>query len=172
MANDAGQQMRSEPGAVTLRPVTPDDEAFLLRVYASTREQELAAVPWDDAQREAFVRFQFAAQSQFYQTEYPDAQHHLILQGDQPVGRLYVHHRANEIRILDLTLLAEHRGAGLGAPLIRRLMNEAARAGLPLTIHVESFNRSRRLFERLGFVPVAENGLHTLFEWRAGGSVR
>ncbi len=157
--------MNNESIPVTLRPARPEDEDFLCAVYGSTREDELAMTPWDAAQREAFVRFQFAAQQNFYQTEYPHAQHQVILDGDRAVGRLYVDRRADEIRILDVTLLTAERGRGLGESLIRQLMAEAESAGKPLTIHIETFNRSRRLFERLGFKAAADHGLHILFEW-------
>jgi RimJ/RimL family protein N-acetyltransferase len=158
--------MSDESIAVTLRPAQPEDEDFLVAVYGSTREEELAMTQWDAAQRAAFVRFQFAAQQHFYQTEYPRAEHQIILAGDQAVGRLYVDHREEEIRILDLTLLTAERGRGIGTPLIKQLMDEAAAAAKPLTIHLETFNRSRSLFARLGFAPVGDNGMHTLFEWR------
>lgn len=159
--------MSSETTPITPRPARTEDEDFLVAVYGSTREDELAMTPWDAAQRDAFVRFQLAAQQRFYQTEYPHAEHQIVLAGDRPVGRLYVDRRADEIRILDVTLLQAERGRGLGESLLRQLMVEAERAGKPLTIHVETFNRSRRLFERLGFKAAADNGLHILFEWRA-----
>src|SRR4051812_8492249 len=51
----------------TLRPETEDDTPFLFRVYASTREQELAqAVGWSAEQKLAFLTQQFQAQRQHY----------------------------------------------------------------------------------------------------------
>jgi ribosomal protein S18 acetylase RimI-like enzyme len=35
-----------------------------------------------------------------------------------------------------------------------------------VTIHVEVFNPALRLYERLGFKKVAENGPYHLMEWR------
>jgi RimJ/RimL family protein N-acetyltransferase len=151
----------------TLRPVRPDDEEFLYAVYASTRAEEMALVPWTEQQREIFVRSQFAAQSQHYQSHYPEALHQIILLDERPVGRLYIDRRAPEIRILDITILPEQRGCGIGTPLIRNLMNEAAASQRRLTIHIESFNRSRSLFERLGFTPMEENGFYLLYHWGA-----
>ncbi len=169
MTSHAENQPGAAAEAVTLRAVAPEDETFLTAVYGTTRANELSAVPWTAEQREAFIRFQFAAQTQHYQTEYPEAVHQIVLFHQQPVGRLYVDRRAHEIRILDLTILPAHAGAGIDVQLIRQLMREAARAGLSLTIQLESFNPARELFARLGFVPVAEFGFRTLFEWRAAG---
>jgi GNAT superfamily N-acetyltransferase len=151
---------------VTLRPVQPEDEEFLLKVYASVRADELAQVPWSVEQREAFVHMQFAAQQAHYRTHNPDATHDLILLNDQAVGRLYVARREHEIRILDITVLPEHRRKGIGTPLIKDLMVESAQAAKPLNIWVESFNPSHRLFERLGFSVVEDDRVNHLMEWR------
>jgi len=156
----------SEANSVSLRLVRAEDEEFLRAVYAGTRAEELALVPWDEAQRAAFIRFQFAAQQRFYKSEYPDAQHHVILNHGRPVGRLYVDRRAQEIRILDIALLPAHRGLGIGTPLITALMAEAAGSARALSIYVERDGRARRLFARLGFSVREESGLQVLMEWR------
>src|SRR5687768_9364265 len=98
--------------SVTLRPVAPGDEPWLARIYASTREEELAQVAWEPGQREAFLAQQFAAQHQYYREVYPEADYRLILRDGHPAGRLYVNRGADEIRIVDIALLPEHRNAG------------------------------------------------------------
>lgn len=149
-----------------MRPVAPADEGFLLQVYASTRSEELAHVPWTDEQRAAFVKMQFDAQQHHYRSNFPTALHHVIEQEGRPVGRLYVLRADDFIRILDITLVPERRNAGLGTPLLADLMDEAAETRRPLRIYVESFNPSLRLFERLGFRKVQEhNDVHFLMEW-------
>ena len=152
---------------VTLRSVCADDEAFLLQVYTSTRLDELASAAWDEAQREAFLRLQFAAQQRHYETHFPEADHQLILLGDRPIGRLYVARNTDEVRILDIALLPEHRSSGVGSSIIKEILAEAAKAEKPVRIYVESFNPSLRLFERLGFSPVQDIGTHLLMEWRS-----
>ena len=88
--------------AISLRSVRPEDRTFLLSVYASAREPELAAVDWDAAQRAAFVRMQFDAQHAYYQEHYGRATFDVILVGGQPAGRLYVSREDDEIRIVDI----------------------------------------------------------------------
>lgn len=162
------EETADQPAPVTLRPAAAEDDAFLLQVYASVRADELAQVPWSDAQREAFLRMQFDAQLLHYRTHNPEATHDIILRGASAVGRLYVARRAGEIRILDITILPEHRNRGAGTYLLKELIAEADRAGLPLTIYVESFNPSHRLFERLGFSKIEDDGILHLMEWRQG----
>lgn len=164
------EEISGQTSPVTLRAVAPGDDAFLLQVYSSTRADEMAQVPWNEAQREAFLRMQFDAQQLHYRTHNPDATHDIILRDGQPIGRLYVARRASEIRILDITILPEHRGTGTGTALIKDLMAEAARANLPLTIYVESFNRSHKLFDRLGFTQIDDDGINHLLQWAAGSS--
>jgi GNAT superfamily N-acetyltransferase len=153
--------------SLQLRAATRDDEPLLLSVYASTRSAELARVDWTDEQKAAFVRMQFVAQDQYYREYYPDATFDVIVLEGQPVGRLYVKRGAEEIRIVDIALLPEHCNQGLGTTLLRQLQAEAGAAGKPLRIHVERFNPALRLYERLGFEPIADRGVYLFLEWRA-----
>ncbi len=147
---------------ITLRPIEPTDSDFLYRVYAGTRAAELELVDWDAAQKEAFVQMQFAAQHRHYQEHYPGAEFSLILRDGQPVGRLYVARWEREIRIVDIAVLAEHRGAGIGTRLLTDLLAEGTRAQQPVSIHVEQFNPALRLYERLGFTQVSTYGIYYL----------
>jgi len=140
---------------------------FLFRVYHSTREEELAmVVDWTAEQKDAFVRQQFEAQHAWYQEHYEGAQFDVILVDGQPAGRLYVHRRPNEIRLVDITLLPEYRKGGFGTSILRDLLAEGEAAGKPVTIHVEIYNPAMRLYERLGFRPIEERGPYRLMEWR------
>jgi GNAT superfamily N-acetyltransferase len=155
-----------EPEAVTRRPVEPGDEEFLCALYASTREEELAPVPWSAEEKAAFLRSQFAAQDRHYHERYPGARFEVIFAGGEPIGRLYVDRWPSEIRLMDIALVPSHRGRGIGGRLVRELMAEAAAAGKRLSIHVERFNPALRLYERLGFHPAGDEGVYLLMEWR------
>jgi ribosomal protein S18 acetylase RimI-like enzyme len=160
-----GNQKTSDK-QVTLRPVTAADDDFIFSCYASTRAQELAQVPWSQEQKESFVRMQYTAQKQHYAVDAPHANHDIIYLDSTPVGRIYLDRRENALHILDITVLPQHRNQGTGALLLRRLLDEAGRAGKPVTIYVESFNPSLRLFERLGFRKDLEKGFHLLMKWQ------
>ena len=152
------------PSTITLRPVDPDDHEFLVTVYASTRADELALTPWNDEQRDHFVRWQFAAQTDHYAKHYPAAKHDIIMSDDRPVGRLYVARLEEEIRIVDITVLPAERNAGIGSYLLGQLIDEADRTGKMTRIHVEEFNPSLNLFKRLGFAPGEQNGIYLLLQ--------
>lgn len=153
--------------AIALRPVTDGDRDFLVRVYGSTRDQELSQVEWAPGQREGFLRMQFDAQDSEYRTRNPAGTFDVITVAELPAGRLYVDRRPGDIRIIDISLLPEFRSAGVGGRLIRSLMGEAVASGCILSIHVEVNNRAAELYARLGFVVVAEHGVYRRMEWRA-----
>jgi len=152
---------------VSLRPVTPEDDAFLAAVYASSRAEELAITGWTEEQKTEFCRRQFDAQSAYYAENYPGASFQVIERDGWPVGRLYVDRWEKEIRIVDITLLPEFRGSGMGTKLLRELQDEARAAGKSLTIHVERFNRALRLYEKLGFKQIEDKGVYLLMEWKS-----
>lgn len=151
---------------IALRPVRPEDGALLFRIYASTRAEELAIVPWTDEQKEAFLRQQFEAQSKDWAEHYRDADLSVIEIEGRPAGRFYVQRLAEEIRLVDIALLPDFRRRGIGTQLLKRLFGEGSARNVPVTIHVEIFNPARELYQRLGFVARAEHGVYLLMEWR------
>jgi len=150
---------------VNLRNTQPTDEEFLFSVYAGTRVDEMALVNWTGEEKDAFLRMQFKAQDRYYKETYPDAQYQIIQLEDKPVGRLYVHRRVNEIRIIDIALLPEFRQRGTGSTLLQEILEEAKNRNLPVTIHVERFNPALHLYERLGFRQIEDQGVYYLMEW-------
>jgi GNAT superfamily N-acetyltransferase len=127
--------------------VTPDDEGFLLEVYASTRLEELEGLGWDDQQMQTFIRMQFLARER----SQPRVDNRIILLDGRPVGRLLVDRTETPIVLRDIALLPQYRNAGIGSRLIRELMSEAASAKKPIALHVVVSSPAVRLYERLGF---------------------
>jgi ribosomal protein S18 acetylase RimI-like enzyme len=166
------ERATSYPG-VTLRPAShsgPDDDTeFLFRVYASSRADEMAVVPWSEAEKDAFLRSQFELQHHHYHQHYPDARYDLICEGDRAIGRYYVQPMKNEIRIMDIALLPEHRGRGIGTKLVRDVLDEAERSRRLVSLHVEDSNPAVRLYQRLGFAFVDDVGIYRLMHWVPGG---
>jgi GNAT superfamily N-acetyltransferase len=150
---------------LSLRDERPEDEPFLIALYATTREAELACLPWTEAQKAAFSRAQFALQSAHYRTHYHDADFCIIEAEGRPIGRLYVQRGAKEIRLMDIALLPIWRRRGIGGALLQALLQEAKAAKLPVTLHVEPGNPARRIYLRAGFRPAAELGFYERLVW-------
>jgi RimJ/RimL family protein N-acetyltransferase len=149
---------------ITLRKVSDSDAQLLLELYASTREAELSMTPWSEEQKSAFVRMQFAAQAQAYSAQHPCATHEVICLDGRPVGRLYLDRQPDRFDILDITIAPAFRNAGIGSQVLKDILQDADQARAGVCIYVETFNRSLRLFERLGFRAAAGQDFYIRLE--------
>jgi GNAT superfamily N-acetyltransferase len=137
---------------IATRPARAGDDPFLSDVYASTRAEELSVVPWSDSQKRAFLQSQFDAQRRDWTVRYPDASFLVVERDGEPVGRLYVTRLGDgELRVIDIALLPEHRGHGIGTRLMQQLIDQADAEGRTLSLHVERWSPAIRLYTRLGF---------------------
>ena len=153
------------PVAIALRPETPADDAFLLGLYRTTREAELALTNWDAAVRTAFVLSQFQAMRRGYAAMFPQGQFSVVLADGQPVGRLVIHRGENEFRVVDMAVRPEHQNRKIGTSLMQAVQAEAAVARQPVRLHVLKMNRALRFYGRLGFVCAGSEGLYEHLEW-------
>jgi ribosomal protein S18 acetylase RimI-like enzyme len=147
------------------RPIANSDLAFLARVYASTRAEELAVTSMTDAQKASFLEAQFHLQHAHYQKYYPQADWLVTMHAGKDIGRLYIERWPSQHRIIDIAFLPEHRAKGYGDALLRDLLDEAASCGKDVSIHVEKYNPAMRLYLRLGFVTEEDKGVHDLMRW-------
>jgi len=154
-------------GYVILRPVTLEDEEFLIALYAATRAEELAQAEWAEGQQEIFVRWQFELQRREYNARFPSARHNVIVVDDERAGRTWVGSDEKQIRLLDIALLEKFQNRGIGTLLLRRLMDEAAQARKPLRHMVFVLNNdAHRFYERLGFVVIEDLGAYKHMEFQ------
>jgi ribosomal protein S18 acetylase RimI-like enzyme len=157
--------MHNNPG-VSLRPAVDADQEFLVGVYAGTRADELAQVNWDDSQKDAFIRWQYAMQKQEYDARYPDARYEVILVDGIPAGRIWIGADDTQIRLLDIAVIPEFQNRGVGTHLLRQLMDEATRDNKPLRHMVFVLNENAyRFYERLGFKTIEDVGGYLHMEW-------
>jgi ribosomal protein S18 acetylase RimI-like enzyme len=156
-------------GELSFRLITEKDLNFLLRLYKTTREDELAMViDWSDGQKNSFLDQQFYAQHSYYIKQFRQAIFQIVMLDMMDVGRLYIDKREDEIRIIDIALLPEFRNKGIGRRLMNGILNEGTKLGLPVRIHVESNNPAMRLYKRLGFSKIGDTGVYHLMEWIPG----
>jgi ribosomal protein S18 acetylase RimI-like enzyme len=150
----------------SLRPTRPDDQDFLFKLYASTRLHEIAGFGWPEAQQEMFLRMQFNAQQRWYESMYGKAEHQVVEQNGQPIGRLMVVWDKDFALLVDIALLAEYRGKGIGGELVRELIQQCGRTRIPLRLQVLKTNPALRLYERLRFIRTGEDQMYIQMECR------
>lgn len=142
---------------VSLRTATDADLPWLRRLYASTRAEEMAGVPWPDLAKRNFLDQQFVLQHRHYLAHFGDSDFLAIeADGHGPIGRYYLQRAAPDHLLVDISLFPPWRGLGIGAALILQSQADAAALGRGMHLHVQDANPgARRLYERLGFVATA-----------------
>lgn len=120
---------------------------------------------WETSQLETFLRMQFEMQQQSYKTNYPESSYQIILVDDQPVGHMLVAEQVERMVLVDIALLPDFRGGGIGTAFIEKLQREAGRSGKTIVLHVVATSAARRLYERLGFRATGDNGFQLEMQW-------
>ena len=149
---------------IQLRTVEEKDTAFIETVYRTTREAELDLTNWSEMQKGAFISMQSAAQMAEYKTKFADVRFRVIMYNGKNAGRFYTGENENEIRLLDITLLPAFRGKGIAKYLLQQLIERSNKDQKKLSLHVESSNPVLKLYQRLGFIHVKNNGRHCYME--------
>jgi ribosomal protein S18 acetylase RimI-like enzyme len=150
---------------IELRRATPGDEPFFRDLYASVRWPELAPTPWRDAEKRAFCDMQYELQDRHYRAHFPRAEAMVIVVSGVPAGRLYRALSEATLNVLDIALVPEMRGRGIGTRLMTAMETDAARDGQRIVLHVEDDNPLLRWYERMGFVRGERLGAHREMVW-------
>lgn len=152
-----------------MRNANDDDIPGLRAVYADTRAEELADVSWPLATKQNFLDQQFKLQHQHYLMHYAEAEFLVIEHENTVQGRYYLLRTAPEYLIIDISLLSERRGQGIGRALIEASQQEAEALGLGMQLQVLEYNvRARKLYEKLGFIVTDSADMHLHMRWPSG----
>ncbi|HEY6768253.1 MAG TPA: GNAT family N-acetyltransferase [Candidatus Sulfotelmatobacter sp.] len=151
---------------IRLDPITPSDEPFLYRTFASTRSDEMALTGWTAEQQDKFLRMQYEAQRRSYATQMPEAEYWVIRRGETAVGRLILDRTLEELHVVDIAIITEFRGLGIGSALMGAILREATETGKAVGLHVERFNPALQWYERLGFAVVNAGPIYLEMLWR------
>jgi ribosomal protein S18 acetylase RimI-like enzyme len=143
--------------AFALRAALPADAEFEHFLYASTRDD---LRPLGPEVFDGLVGMQFRTQSMTIRLEHPQAERKIVVVETEPVGRLIVDESNPHIEVIDLALLPQYRGHGIGSSVLRGVLAHADRVGRAVRLHAEKQNRAVRLFERLGFSISGDVGMY------------
>lgn len=162
----------SERG-LSLRWLRNQDLPWLRDLYATTRADELAPVPWPPVQKRQFLDQQFALQHEHFVLHFAEADFLAIESASrQPIGRYYVL-RADPFHIVDIALLPERYGRGIGSALIEQTITDATAIGRDVLLHVNKANsKAFRLYTRHGFSVSEDTGSHWQMRYTAANSTQ
>ena len=144
---------------MVLRSETPDDDVFLSNLYATTRD-DIHSLLWSDEQKAGLCHSQFLAQRKYYREFFEDATFDVILLAGHPIGRLYVRTSKDEIRVVDISLMPEMRGKGIGTTLMQRVLIDGECTRLPVRLRVRHDTPARQWYEQMGFSCIADEEFH------------
>jgi GNAT superfamily N-acetyltransferase len=156
---------------VSLRPQTPEDDAFLRRLLIATITEELAAWLWPEPVRDQLLDMQYRVRRQGVEGNYPGADRSIILADGAEAGWLVVARSAEELRVVEIAVLPDLRGKGIGAAALGAVLVESDRTGIPARLNVNIANRAARLYERLGFTRTGGNEVQHFMERMPAGPV-
>lgn len=151
---------------IRLREVTEKDGPFLFEVYADTRAEEISTFGWGEAERNVFLKMQYAAQKHSYLHQYPRAVHQIVMYNETPVGRMITDMTEDAYLLVDVSLHSDFQNQGIGTFLIRNLQNSAEREHKKVRLHVLEHSPARQLYDRLGFRLIGESFPYITMEWR------
>jgi GNAT superfamily N-acetyltransferase len=143
-----------------------DDLVFIAALYATTRAEEVAATGWPAELQQAFLAQQHQAQHDHYQAHYPTAEWLILEQAGERIGRLYLEDYQGDLHLIDISLIPERRGGGIGTAILEDLLDWARTESRSMSLYVEPFNPARRLYARFGFVPEGEAGVYERMVWQ------
>ena len=138
--------MSDDHPAITLRPATAQDEAFLFDLRKATMTEHLVRVgePADDAEHRARLLHRY------------DAARVICVDG-MPAGLLKAHRTNTEWLVVQLQIAPALQGRGIGQRALCAVMHAADADALPVELKVLKGNPAQRLYQRLGFEIVGEN---------------
>ena len=147
-----------------LRPATVQDEEFLRTLFAQT-DVMLQGFPRE--LQTALLDMQYRGREMTYSTQYPQAMNFMIcLEDGTPVGRHLVERKSSAFRGIDLAILPQWQGRGIGTRVLEDLARESRHAGAELSLRVVKGNPALRLYLRLGFEIAAADEVAYEMVWK------
>jgi ribosomal protein S18 acetylase RimI-like enzyme len=145
------------PAQLALRPALENDRAYVERVYFETQRWLIEALlGWrdDDVESERFA------------DQYDAANTSIIVVDGEDAGWLTVQ-RGADIYVQSIYLVAKYQRHGIGTRLLQQLLDEGNERGTVVRLDTASINPARRLYERLGFTVVREDGFKVYMQRQA-----
>jgi ribosomal protein S18 acetylase RimI-like enzyme len=147
------------------RPEAAEDEPFLRRVIMQTVTEQLMAWSWPQPMREHLLEIQYTTRRRAARVDFPGGESRIISADGQDVGWLVVADLEDEVRLVEIMVLSEHRGKGIGTASIDEVLAAAARAGKPARLNVAVLNsRAIALYQRLGFARIGGDEVQHVME--------
>ena len=135
----------------SIRPAALADEDFLLKLFRSVRASEFEQLGWPERKLEVFLDTQFRIQRSQYAAMYPQLACFVLECRSIPIGHLDLARSETAVRVVEISLLSEWRGLGIGGSVLRSVIQESVACRHTVRLSVAANNPAIRLYRRLGF---------------------
>lgn len=143
---------------ILVESVVENCNEFLLKVFKEIHPELNYINGVTEEEREELICQQFKVeQSQLIQM-YPKAKLNIIMLNEKPIGIIYISHGETSDRILQIGILEDYRGLGIGKKVMNKIIKESVKRGKTVSLQVAWFNQRAYVFyEKLGFKVVENN---------------
>lgn len=152
---------------ISLRAESEDDASFLEELVIAVRENEIGYRELTVDERNRLLKEQNRLQLAHYRKHYPTAFFLIVEANSKPIGRLYLDHQADRIHVVELSLLPDFQGHGIGHQLLKNIQAEATRTQLAVTLSVGIGSPAQSFYDRLGFQVTGTTDTHFKMKWLA-----
>lgn len=139
---------------IQFRQATADDFDFVKSLHHKNLREYVEPIwGWDESKQDKFIRDWFKPEKI-----------QIIRNAGVDVGLLVVEDRQSDLFLGSISTVQSKQGLGIGAAVIRGVMDQASKDNRPLRLQVLKTNpKARRLYERLGFKLEKETQNHFEF---------
>jgi GNAT superfamily N-acetyltransferase len=138
-----------------LRKATASDSEFAYRAKKTAFRQYVEQVwGWDEAEQRRLHARRFSSQD-FSVQQWSGVD----------VGIMAIDREADCVMLNQIFILPEYQGRGIGTACAKRVIEQAAAAGLPVRLQALKVNsRAISFFRKLGFNKIGESDTHVMME--------
>jgi ribosomal protein S18 acetylase RimI-like enzyme len=148
---------------LTQRPEIPGDDAFLRRLMMGVIAEELGAAAWPEPMRSHLMEIQYQTRRQARRMDHPASRSFILKADGENAGWMLISTPSDVVWLVEIAVLPELQGRGIGSAAIRRLLTP----GATVRLHVNKTNgRAITLYHRLGFTTVDSNEVQWVMECR------
>lgn len=143
-----------------LRPAGSTDELFIRHLFGEVRVGQFAAASLSGPFLDQVITQQFRSQTIGYAAQFPNAISSIVMLRTSAIGRLLLHCANEHWHVIDIALVPDECGRGLGTEIVDALEASARQRGVGvLTLSVLASNlAARRFYLRRGFAEIGRAG--------------
>lgn len=138
------------------------------RIWSMCNVQTLGFA--DDPALFSLTQMQFNAKLSQYRLNYPNHLVYFIYVAEALCGYLLLNKQGNRLTIIDIAIAPSYQGLGIGTWVIRQCEILYPESISVLELSVLKTNRARKLYAKLGFLLMSEDGVYQHMQRRLGAS--